>query len=100
MIFEVIILDFNICIEYLAGLCILFILCRIFIVPIKFILKLVVNSLFGGIILFIINYIGSFCSFHIGLNLFTIIFVSILGIPRSYTYFYNSIANLILFLYL
>lgn len=68
---------------YLSGLCIIFILCRIFIVPLKAMLKLLINSLIGAAIILFINFIGSFFSFHIGLNFFTIIFVSILGIPGA-----------------
>lgn len=68
---------------FLTGLCILFILCRIFIVPLKFMLKLLVNSLIGAIILLIVNFVGSYFSFHIGLNFITILFVSILGVPGA-----------------
>ena len=68
---------------YLSGLCIIFVLCRIFILPLKFIAKLFLNSFIGAGIIFIINLIGSLFSFHIGLNFFTIIFVSILGIPGA-----------------
>lgn len=68
---------------FLTGLCILFILCRIFIVPLKFMLKLLANSLIGTIILLIINFVGSYFSFHIGLNFITILFVSILGVPGA-----------------
>ena len=68
---------------YLAGICILFIIGRIFILPIKSICKLLFNSILGGLLILTINYIGGFFSFHIGLNLFTIIFVSILGVPGS-----------------
>ena len=46
-------------------------------------LKLLANSLIGAIILLLINFIGSYFSFHIGLNFITILFVSILGIPGA-----------------
>lgn len=68
---------------YISGLCIIFVLCRIFILPLKFIFKLFLNSFIGVIIILLMNFIGSFFSFHIGLNFFTIIFVSILGIPGA-----------------
>lgn len=68
---------------FLTGLCILFILCKIFIVPLKFMLKLLANSLIGTIIICIINFVGSYFSFHIGLNFITILFVTILGIPGA-----------------
>ena len=68
---------------YMAGLSILFILCKIFIVPLKLIFKLLLNSVFGALIILIINLVGNFFSFHIGMNFFTILFVSILGIPGA-----------------
>ena len=68
---------------YIAGLCVIFVLCRIFIVPLKIMFKLLLNSFLGALIILIINFIGNFFNFHIGLNFFTIIFVSILGIPGA-----------------
>lgn len=76
-------MDFNSIIAYIACIFFLFIFGRIFIVPIKTILKLVINSILGGISIFLINIIGSFFNFHIGLNLVTSIFVGILGIPGA-----------------
>ena len=73
--------DFNSIIPYIACIFFLFIFGRIFIVPIKTILKLIVNSILGGITIFIVNLIGSIWGFHIGLNLITSIFVGLLGIP-------------------
>lgn len=76
-------MDFNNIITYIACIAFLFIFGRIFIVPIKIIFKLIINSILGGLIIFIINFIGSFLNFHIGLNLITSIFVGILGIPGA-----------------
>ena len=67
-------MDMNI-ITYLACICLIFIIGRIFIFPIKKILKLVFNSILGGICIFIINLIGSSFGFHIGLNFFTSILI-------------------------
>ena len=68
-------------ITYLACICFLFIFGRVFIVPIKKVLKLVVNSILGGITIFLINLIGGMFGFHIGLNVFTSILVGVLGLP-------------------
>lgn len=76
-------LDFNSIIPYIACIFFLFIFGKIFIIPLKTILKLVLNSILGGIIIFIINLIGSALGFHIGINLVTSIFVGILGIPGA-----------------
>lgn len=56
---------------------------KILIMPIKQILKLVFNSILGGGLILIVNWVGTMFDFHIGLNIFTAIFVGILGIPGA-----------------
>lgn len=68
---------------FISCICMLFIIGKIFIVPIKWILKLVFNSIFGGILIYIINLIGGIWGFHLGLNIWTSILVGILGIPGA-----------------
>ena len=75
-------MDINI-ITYLACICFLFIFGRLFIVPIKKILKLVLNSVIGGFTIFLINLIGASFDFHIGLNFFTSIIIGLLGLPGA-----------------
>ena len=50
-------MDFNNVIAYIACIFFLFIFGKIFIVPIKTILKLIINSVLGGLTIFIINVI-------------------------------------------
>lgn len=76
-------MDSNI-IAYLACICFIFLFGRIFIVPIKKILKLVFNSILGGIVIYIINLVGANFGFHIGLNIFTSILVRNIGITWGY----------------
>ena len=76
-------LEFINIIAYIAWNFFLFIFGKIFIIPIKTILKLILNSILGGIIIYIINLIGVAFNFHIGLNIITAIFVGILGIPGA-----------------
>ena len=75
-------MDNNI-ITYLACICFIFIFGRIFIVPIKKILKLVLNSVLGGLTIFIINLVGANFGFHIGLNIITSVVVGLLGLPGA-----------------
>lgn len=70
-------------ITYLACICFIFLAGRIFIVPIKTILKLIFNSILGGVLIYIINLIGSAYGFHIGINIVTTICIGILGIPGA-----------------
>ena len=70
-------------ITYLACICFLFIFGRIFVVPISKILKLVLNSILGGITIYLINWIGGMVGFHIGLNIFTSVLIGMLGLPGA-----------------
>ena len=68
-------------ITFLACVCFLFLIGRVFALPVKKVLKLVFNSILGGGLIYVINIIGSSFGFHIGLNLVTSIAIGILGIP-------------------
>lgn len=85
-------MDINI-ITYLACICFIFIFGRIFIVPIKKILKLVLNSILGGVVIFLINLIGANFGFHIGLNFLTSILIRTSWASRSCITYYNKIIN-------
>ena len=62
----------------ISCICMLFVIGRIFIVPIKWVLKLVCNSVLGGVLIWIINLIGGLWGFHIGLNIYTSVLVRFL----------------------
>lgn len=68
---------------FLACICFLFLIGRIFILPIKWILKLVFNSILGGILILAINFIGGLFALHISINIVTCIVVGFLGIPGA-----------------
>lgn len=71
----------NTVIIYLACLIVLFIVGKIFYLPLKSIIKLLLNSIIGGILIYIVNVVGASFGFHIGLNIGTSIFAGILGVP-------------------
>lgn len=83
-------MDTTTIIIYLACIIALFLIGKVFIIPLKVIGKLVINSIIGGLIIYVINIVGANFGFHIGLNAFTAIFIGILGIPRKYTFNYNK----------
>ena len=74
-------MNMNSIIIYLACLIVLFIVGKIFYMPLKKIIRLLLNSILGGFLIYIVNVIGSSFNFHIGLNVGTSIFVGILGVP-------------------
>ena len=68
----------------IAGCAIaIFIVGKIFLYPIKKILKLVFNTLIGGCLIYLINLIGASFGFHMGLNMATSLVVGVLGIPGA-----------------
>ena len=80
---EVIFLDFNSVITILTCIIVLFIFGKIFLWPLKSILKLIFNSVLGGVCIYIINLIGANWGFHIGLNILTSVLVGLLGLPGA-----------------
>jgi len=66
---------------YLACLILIFIVGKIFFVPLKSIFKLLMNSILGGILIYIVNIVGESFGFHIGLNVGTALFTGLLGVP-------------------
>ena len=59
----------------ISCICFLFICMRIFVVPIKLMVKLGINSILGIIFILIVNFIGIYFNFHIGINWITILIV-------------------------
>lgn len=74
-------MDLNIIIVYLACFIVLFIIGKVFYLPLKHIIKLVLNSFLGGFLIYIVNIIGTSFEFHIGLNFWTALFTGMLGVP-------------------
>lgn len=76
-------MDINAIITFIACIVFLFIFGKILILPLKSILKLVFNSIIGGALIFLINLVGSGFGFSIGINIWTSMFVGLLGIPGA-----------------
>ena len=72
----------------ISCICMLFVIGRIFLVPLKWILKMAFNSILGGALIFIINMIGGIWGFHIGLNIYTSLLV------RSAWYTWSNFFNI------
>lgn len=76
-------MNFTMILPILLGVAILFIVLKLLALPFKLIIKLVVNGLIGGLLIFIINLIGASFGFAITLNWITALIVGILGIPGA-----------------
>ena len=75
-------LGINATITFLTCIIVVGIFGRVFFLPLKKILKLIFNSILGGILIYIINIAGAAFNFHIGINIFTSIFVRNIRNPR------------------
>ena len=73
----------NAIIAILACIVIIYIVGKLFLFPLKKILKLIINSILGGLLIYLINLIGGLFNFHIGLNIVTAIFVRNIRNSRS-----------------
>jgi inhibitor of the pro-sigma K processing machinery len=74
-------IDYGVILAYAVGIILLFILGRLFLVPLKIVLRLLYNSLLGAIVLLLVNYVGGLVGFHIAFNIYTAFIVGTLGIP-------------------
>jgi pro-sigmaK processing inhibitor BofA len=74
-------LEWNNIISYLFAIVILIIIARIFVIPTKWIAKLIINSILGAVVIFLVNLIGINFDFHIGINIVTSVFAGVLGLP-------------------
>lgn len=74
-------MDFIMILPFFIGVLALFIVLKLLALPMKLIIKLVINGLVGGLIIFLVNLIGANFGFTIDLNWITAIIVGILGVP-------------------
>lgn len=73
--------DGSAAIAYAMGLVIIFILCRIFAKPLRWLLKLILNGIIGGLILAAVNFVGGFAGVSIIINPFSALLAGLLGVP-------------------
>lgn len=68
-------------VAYAFGLIVVFILCRIFVKPLKWLLKLLFNGVLGGLILAAVNFVGGFAGVYVVINPLSALIAGILGVP-------------------
>lgn len=76
-------LDLGIFLTYAGAVILIFIFGRLFLWPLKIILKLVLNSLIGGAVILIINALGSGLGIAIPLNFLNAVITGVLGLPGA-----------------
>lgn len=74
-------LTFGTFVGYLLGLLIVFVVAKIFLAPVKIILRLLVNSVVAIGVMFAINLLEPVLHIHMGINAVSALVVGILGVP-------------------
>lgn len=75
-------LHLGVFLTYAGAIVLLFLLGKIFLWPLKLVLKLTVSSLIGGVLILLINVAAvAFGLLLIPLNLLTAVIVGVLGVP-------------------
>ena len=65
----------------IVGLVLLIIVIRVFFTPLRWLLKLAINTGLGYLGLFVLNWLGSMAGFTIGINLFNAVITGLFGVP-------------------
>ncbi|MFA9397181.1 MAG: pro-sigmaK processing inhibitor BofA family protein [Clostridiaceae bacterium] len=71
----------QIILTFIIALFVLFFVGKLLAFPLKILLKLIVNGIIGAVLLFIVNVIGSFFNFYIGINIYTALIAGFFGVP-------------------
>ena len=75
--------EIGILLAYALGIFALYVVGYMFLVPIKILLRLVINSVAGAIAILTINWIGTYWGVHISLNALSAVIVGVLGVPGA-----------------
>ncbi|SDF63870.1 pro-sigmaK processing inhibitor BofA family protein [Sporolituus thermophilus] len=73
--------DFNVILAYIFGIILIILVARVLLMPLRLIFRLVYNALIGGIMLWILNFIGGHIGFTIAINPITALIAGFLGLP-------------------
>ena len=66
---------------YAIGLVLIFVLCRLFMKPIKWMLRLLVNAAIGGLFLAAVNFAGGFAGITVVISPLSALLAGLLGVP-------------------
>jgi inhibitor of the pro-sigma K processing machinery len=75
--------EIGILLAYALGIFALYVVGYMFLVPLKILLRLVINSVAGAIAILAANWVGAYWGLHISLNLLSAVIVGILGVPGA-----------------
>ena len=76
-------MEIGIFLAYAAGIFLIYLFGKLLIVPVKWLGRLLVNSVLGGLFIFVLNLLGGLIGFGIPLNPLNALVVGVLGVPGA-----------------
>ena len=76
-------MQIGVLLTYAGAIILIFLIGKIFLWPIKLVLKLVLNSVIGGAAILMINVLGAGFGIFIPLNILNALIVGVLGLPGA-----------------
>ncbi|MGB3960230.1 MAG: pro-sigmaK processing inhibitor BofA family protein [bacterium] len=73
--------NLTVLISYAFGLLLLYLIARLFLVPLRILVRLLYNGIIGGLLLWLVNLVGSFFGVMIPINPITALAAGFLGVP-------------------
>lgn len=73
--------EFNVILAYLFGIILIYLVGRVFLMPLRIVLKFIYNGLVGGVMLWVLNLVGAHIGFTIAINPLTALIAGFLGLP-------------------
>lgn len=74
-------MEVGIFLAYAAGMLIVYLTGRFLLVPLELTGKILLNSIVGGLLIILLNWLGSGLGVFVPLNVFTALTVGVLGVP-------------------
>jgi len=71
----------HVILAYVAGIILIYIVARLFLMPVKFVFKLIYNGIIGGALLWGVNFLGAYISFNMPITIWKALIAGFLGIP-------------------
>lgn len=75
--------EIGILIAYAFGMIALYVVGYLFLVPLKWVLRFIANSLMGGAFVLLFNWLGGYLGLHIALNWLSAVTIGFLGVPGA-----------------
>ncbi|WP_110955257.1 pro-sigmaK processing inhibitor BofA family protein [Anaerosinus massiliensis] len=74
-------MELSVIAAYVVGILAIYFIGRMFLMPVRIVWKLIYNGVVGGIMLWVVNFVGANFGFEIGINVLSALVAGFLGIP-------------------